>query len=334
MEEKNTLTKTYTFKNFHQRDALAAALKALEHYRAKFNNVNSRLQEKNLLKHLEPVKYLVLKGYTVEKAIELLEQEPKPKPVDVQPEHPKESPPSDLQKRIQELVQTVERLTEYKTELELQIKTLQTAVDDAQRELRLYDRETRKEVIQSEVVRSRESTIKKLIEELYIEKEKNKILFQENKILKEMQILEYSQKALPVKVLPHFSKEDIKALDHKIGIQSDDIIYLKDSSGGGTTTARELIVKGIRAVVTHERMSHLAEEEFTKARIPVFSSEELNLKSLGNFGVIDKDQFESVYSHWKTRTELKEAKLMEEQLKVIIEEYKGERIKNGTEVTE
>jgi predicted RNase H-like nuclease (RuvC/YqgF family) len=335
VEEKNLLTKTYSFKNSHQRDALAAALKALEYYRAKFSNVDARLQERGLLDYSEFVKYLVLKGYTVERATHNLEQEPEQQEEPEEPEKIIQEPPEEpslpeLHKRIAALTQTVDRVTEYKTELEHQAEILQIELEDARRELRLYDKETKREVLQSKTIKSRESIIRKLRKELQIEKEKNKILFQENEILKEMRALEYSQKALPVKVLPHFSREEIKALDIRYTIRSDDIVYLEDPSGGGTSTARELIKRGIRAVITHERMSHLAEEEFFRARIPVFSEEEVNLKALGNFGVVSKDKFESACIHWKTANEIAEAKIIEQKLQHIIEEYKEKRIKNGT----
>jgi len=338
VEEKNVLTRTYSFTNFHQRDALAAALKALEHYRAKFNNIDSRLQEKGFLTYSESVKHLVLKGYSVERALELLQQpsepsepsEPeKPEEITVQPAKPPSIP--ELKKRIADLTQTVERLTAYKAELLQKIQDLTTTLEAAQTELRLYDQETRKDVMQSKAIKSRESLIKRLEKELKIEKEKTRILSQENEILKEMRTLEYSQKALPVKVLNHFSKEEIKALDDRLTIRSDDIIYLKDSSGGGTSTARELIDKGVQAVIIHERMSHLAEEEFTTARIPVFSEEEVHLKALGNFGVIDKDKFESEYSRWATQKQIVEARTAEKQLHQIIEEYKEKRIKDESQ---
>ncbi len=329
VEEKNGLTRNYSYRNFHQRDALAAALKALEQYKAKFDNIDSRLQEKGLLKYSESVKHLVLKGHSVEKALELLQEPLKPEEPEKAPPEPVK-PPSipGLQKRIAELTQTTERLTAYKTDLESRLQELGSHLKEAQTELKLYDHKTRKEAIQSKAIKSRDSIIKKLRKELQIEKEKTKILSEENEILKEMRILEYSQKALPVKVLNHFSKEEIRALDDRLTITSDDIIYLKDSSGGGTSTARELICKGVRAVIIHERMSHLAEEEFSRARIPVFSEEEVHLKALGNFGVIDKDRFESAYSRWKTQQRIKEARMFEQQLQTIIEEYKEKRLKD------
>jgi len=332
VEEKNLLTKDYSFNNFHQRDALAAALKALEHYKSKFNNIDARLQEKELLKYSESVKHLVLKGYSVEQAIELLQQPPEPEKSE-KPTPPPPEPPSvtDLQNRIAELTQTVERLTDYRTELETRAHELETELKNARTQLKLYDKETRKEVIQSRAIKSKESLIKKLEKELKIEREKNKILSQENEILKEMRILEYSQKALPVKVLNHFSKEEIRALDDRFGIESDDVIYLKDSSGGGTSTARELIDKGVEAVIIDERMSHLAEEEFTNAHIPVFSADEVKLKALGNFGVIDKDKFEAACTRWKTQRRLAEAKFIKKQLEYIIEEYKEKRIKDESQ---
>ena len=333
VEEKNVLTRGYSFANVHQRDALAAALKALEHYKAKFDNVGTRLQEKGLLNYSESVKYFVVKGYTVEKALEILQEAEKPKEVEeITPEPVKEQVNiPELQKKIADLTLTVDRLTEYKGELENRVKMLEDALTEAQRELRLYDRETRKEVIESRTIKSKESVIKRLMEELRIEKEKSKILSQENEILKEMQILMYSSKDTPVKVLTHFTKEAIKALDDKVGIRSDDIIYLKDASGGGTATARELIGKGVQAVITHERMSHLAEEEFTGAQIPVFSEDEVHLRAVGNAGIVSKDQFEQACARWKAHTQIAEARVAEQQLEHIIDEYKEKRTKDESQ---
>jgi predicted RNase H-like nuclease (RuvC/YqgF family) len=329
VEEKNGLTRAYAYRNFHQRDALAAALKALEYHRAKFDNVDARLEEKNLVDQSGAVKQLVLKGHTVEKALELLQQ---PEPEEIPPPEPEKEPPpstpSDYQKKISELTQTAERLSAYKDELESTIETLQKTLQEVQLEIKHYDKKTRKEVFQSRMVKTRESIIKKLRRELEMEREKVRTLSEENEILKEMKVLEYSRKAIPVKVLKQFSREEIKTLDDRYGIKSDDVIYLKDSSGGGTSTAQDLIQRGVRAVITHEHMSHLAEEEFTKARIPVFSEKDIALKTLDNFGVVDKDLLESALSRWETNRQLHEAQVLEQQLEHLIEEYKEKRIRN------
>lgn len=341
VEEKNLLTKDYRYRNFHQRDALAAALHSLEYYKAKFNNIDARLEEKGLLDQSESVKYLVLKGHSVDQAISKLEEklsqpEPEQRTEKTEPEPQQTEPPSrsELQEKITDLTQTVYRLTEYKTELEKKTEILQKKVEEAKRDLRLYDRETRKEVFMSRAVKAKDSLIKRLRNELRMEKKKNKMLSEENEILKEMRLLEYSEKAIPIKVLDHFSKEEIKSVDERFNIKLDDIIYLKDPSGGGTSTARELISKGVQAVITRERMSHLAKEEFTEAKIPVISEEEVHVKSLGNFGVINRDTFESALSRWETAQEIAEARQKEQQLKQIIEEYKGKRIKDEIESIE
>lgn len=343
VEEKNVLTRNYQLKDSHQRDALAAALKALEHFKAKFDNIDSRLQEKEMGEHSEPIKSLVLRGYPVERAIAMVEEkisQPESPPLQesslaVEPEPPQKPVAPELQKKVADLTHTVGRLVEYKGELEQEAQNLRQQLEDAKQNLRLYDHKARKEVLESQAIKSRESLIKKLREELRIEREKARLLFQENEILKEMRTLEYSQKALPVKVLPRFSKEEIRALDDKFTIKKGDIIYLQDPSGGGPTTARELIEKGVRAVISKERMSHLAEEKFTKARIPVISEKEIPLKVLGNFGVIPRTDFESEFNHWKMAQEIVEARQKEQQLKTIIEEYKEKRVKNGTgQVTE
>ncbi|MDL5503402.1 MAG: DUF460 domain-containing protein, partial [Candidatus Methanoperedens sp.] len=65
--------------------------------------------------------------------------------------------------------------------------------------------------------------------------------------LKKVRRLEISGRVLPVKIIFSFTKDSILKTQEAVGIKTDDIILLKDSSGGGTITAKMLADLGVRA---------------------------------------------------------------------------------------
>lgn len=69
VEEKRRITSGYPVEDTHQRDALAAALKAFNEYKAKFEEVEKEAARYNLPVSLEYAKYLVLRGRPVSTAV-------------------------------------------------------------------------------------------------------------------------------------------------------------------------------------------------------------------------------------------------------------------------
>ena len=72
VEEKRTLTQGVKTRDSHQRDALAAAIKALRHYQAKFLQLEKRIEELSLPLPREEAKYLLTKGLAVNEVIRRL----------------------------------------------------------------------------------------------------------------------------------------------------------------------------------------------------------------------------------------------------------------------
>ena len=76
--EKQHLARNYAenhnvkLKNVHEADALAAALKAYNHFKSKFEQIEVRLRNLDSKVPIDEVKALVIKGYTINKAIDHL----------------------------------------------------------------------------------------------------------------------------------------------------------------------------------------------------------------------------------------------------------------------
>ena len=183
-------------------------------------------------------------------------------------------------------------------------------------------RETRR----SEIVQQKERTIHALKEEIKSKEEKILELQQIVKDLKGIRTLELSEEAHTVKILDYFTKEEIRNLDAKVKIKRGDVIYIRDPSGGGGSTAELLIKKQIKALIIDdlERMSHNAKEVFENETIPILN---MNIKIVENFGVVNRKEFQDAYSEWKIKAKIKATEKKEQWLSDLLKDYKKERIK-------
>ncbi len=131
---------------------------------------------------------------------------------------------------------------------------MKTKQEFLEKELRLRDEKIRE--LEELIKKQRSDVYKKLkkdktmqIRNMDIQRLQNKISEKNRKIselnerihkLKKVRRLEISGRVLPVKIIFSFTKDSILKTRETVGIKKDDIILLKDSSGGGTITAKML----------------------------------------------------------------------------------------------
>jgi predicted RNase H-like nuclease (RuvC/YqgF family) len=119
--------------------------------------------------------------------------------------------------------------------------------------------------------------------------------------------------------------EEIRIYDEKFRIKEGDIVYFKDASGGGTTTAHEVARHKVTCILVSGSMSHLARTVFEEVGIPVFNAEEFEMRCVENYGVMKAEKFEEKVKEWRMKKSIDEAKKASKNLRTIIEEYKKER---------
>ncbi len=318
IKEKNVLTKSYTVHNDHERDALAAALKAYDYHKTKFENIDARLESLEAKNLSKDVKTLVLKDYTVKEALKTLtkkeeereEKEPEEEEKKERPDHPEKIVLERLKEYNRELSEKIAELQEKNKKLKIKNKKIINDID--------------KEARQSKIVREKKRAIKGLRKELNSKKEKISELEQVIKGLKGMRTLELSDEAYTVKVLDYFTKDRIKDLDNTFKVKKGDIIYIKDPSGGGGSTAELLVDKQVKALIVENlgRMSHTAKKVFKNEEIPLL---EMNIEMVENFGVVDKKQFEKKYNEYITEKTAKTTEEEKKWLDSLLKDYKKER---------
>ncbi|MFH1722106.1 MAG: DUF460 domain-containing protein [Candidatus Altiarchaeota archaeon] len=155
VSQKNEMTKEFNPGDVHQRDALAAALNAFQHYKNKFQKIESKGLG-------DDVKDLVLQGISIEAAAEFLsEEEPKPQPKKKK-SHPQKKELSQEEQMLRNLRRQVELLKEKITQNEEKIKALNDQTTQAKRIYRL-ELHKDKEIGQREhVIRNLDSSLAKM----------------------------------------------------------------------------------------------------------------------------------------------------------------------------
>jgi predicted RNase H-like nuclease (RuvC/YqgF family) len=122
-----------------------------------------------------------------------------------------------------------------------------------------------------------------------------------------------------------FSVEGIRNLVKNQELTEDDVVYLKDSTGGGAEAAKLLSEIKIKAVIYSKKISHQAQEEFIDGEIPLIDSKDIKMEVIAKFAILEKEKFELVYKKEKELLiAFKKAKESNKLLK-IIEDYKDQR---------
>jgi predicted RNase H-like nuclease (RuvC/YqgF family) len=145
--------------------------------------------------------------------------------------------------------------------------------------------------------------------------------------LKRVRRLEISGRVLPVKIIFSFTKDSILKTQETVGIKKDDIILLKDASGGGTITAKMVADFGVRALIVCNEMSHAAEEELFNLGVPVLKANDVKVQfdTTEDLAVIDPEDIKNAIELWNMSAEKRKMAAKEEWLKSLVDEYRSER---------
>jgi predicted RNase H-like nuclease (RuvC/YqgF family) len=160
--------------------------------------------------------------------------------------------------------------------------------------------------------------------------EKNKRITELNERihkLKRVRRLEISGRVLPVKIIFSFTRDSILKTQETVGIKKDDIILLKDASGGGTITAKMVADFGVRALIVCNEMSHAAEEELFNLGVPVLKAQDVKVQfdTTEDLAVIDPEDIKNAIELWNMNAEKRKMAAKEEWLKSLVDEYRSER---------
>lgn len=310
-EEKIALTKGagYEYKNAHERDALAASVTAFKRYRKKFSQVQKKTPAGV---DVEEVKAQVVKGVSISAAIDkLISLRWENKEV-IRWGRPEEKKSNEERENIQRL----RRIIKGKDEKIAMLEELTTALKamDAEKELKInrlnhkldsMRSEERRAMTVTEEIRRRDNKIELLRTEI---KEKGKLNAELRTIIEELKGKRGVKGGKRIKLIKSFSHDAILDAHRRYGLKKDDVVFLEDGSGGGTSTAELLAKKGISAIIYGKELSHFATNTFLVFDIPTFSIAEIPLllkEENGDFVFVDQHLLNEKMNEWKAEKKRK-----------------------------
>jgi len=307
-EEKVALTKGkgYEYKNAHERDALAACVNALQHYKKKFAQVQKKTPAGM---NVEEVKALVVRGVSISAAINrLIRAEADRKEITEEERQEEKKGSEDKESKIIPKLRGVLKEKDGRIEImEERITALKMSVTEKDRELRRLKRkldsmwsERTIEIRKTEEIRKRDAEIERLSADVIAMEKENEEL---RRIIVGLKGRGEVKGGKRIKVIQSFSHDSILETDRKYGLNRGDIVFLEDGSGGGGSTAELLAKKGVAAVLYGKELSHFAADKFSEFNIPTFSTDEIPLllkeEDERDFAVVDQHHLTERIAEWK-----------------------------------
>jgi len=325
--EEYAASQKLKLKDSHQKDALAAALKAFNHFKNKFAQAEAHIREGGARVPLEEVYSLIVKGFTIAEAAELLkmgeacrvEAEGRPREVP----RPEVNNPlrllASLKNRVQEQSLTIARLHRLSEKRLQEVMEARLRIDILRSRLAAFRLKETLEIKREQEygrLTSEIQHLKRRISELEEKLAEARPLVPER--LKEM---EQRGEIVILKMLPAFSQDAIEEVSKRTGINPGEVLLLEDASGGGSSTAKLLIEKGIKAVVASSNLSHMALEEFLKADLPVINRESLEILWLGAAPYVKAGDLRRAIESFRAEQRLQQAGRLEK----LLDQYKVEK---------
>jgi predicted RNase H-like nuclease (RuvC/YqgF family) len=337
--EKREITRLYAEKhaiplrNAHARDALAAAIKAFQRYKNKFEQIEVEAQRVVAHGSLDEVKALVVRGQPIQRALDAAVPT-EPRDATEKPVGPLETPPEVMdaeptiqglhdrmafyREQVRQLKASNERLLHEARRRDERIQSLAQALDAARRA-------EAREIKQSRMYQQLTRQLNMLRRELAKERQAAQRLENRLETLRHYRGLASKGDVVFLKPIEAFTKDGLEQAYRLYDITRGDTILFLDASGGGASTAEELVKRGVRAVVSRTPMAHQAAAVFATLGVAIVPYPELNVEWVEGYPYVKAEELDAVLKKRlvEKRTELN-AKLLG-----IVDDYKRERQQAG-----
>jgi predicted RNase H-like nuclease (RuvC/YqgF family) len=333
VDEKQHRTREDGYDNDHQRDAMAAAFFAFDSHEDQFQRIARKVPPG--VSRGEVTARVVANDESVESVLRDLSDDPEPE--EEESEHTVRELSAE-EKRIKQLESQVERLQSHTTELNETVETKEERIEELETELS----DTRRKERQN--ARERRDISRLLRENNRLEDElddrDDRIEELEGKLarLKKLWKLDHSNFSdvsekqaglVAVKPVAKFTNDAIDAAHESYGLAENDVIFLRDASGAGRSTAERLAEIAPRVVLKAGGISDVADEVLFDHDVPVGPADEVTIQEIDELAVARESEVEAVIDDWHDRAEERQKEEKVEQLDQLISEHRAESRADG-----
>jgi len=327
VDEKLHRTREHAYDNDHERDAMAAALFAFDAYEDQFERITRKVPPQ--FDRGEVIDRVVSGDASVEAVLRELTDDDESEEEESTHE-PRELSPEE--RRIKRLERQVDRLESQVEELEGKLAERDERIAEYEDELSDARREERREARERREVNRLERETERLERERDQERERADELESKLERLKTLWKLDHSDFAdvsagrdlVPVKVIEQFTRDAIDAADEAYGLASGDVIYLRDASGAGRSTAARLVETEPRVVLRDGNLSDVADEVLFEHGVPVAPADDVTIQEVDELAVARESEVEGAVADWERRADERSREKKSEMVDQIISEHRAE----------
>jgi len=337
VDEKKHRTREAAVDDDHQRDALAAALFAHDDHADQFRRIAEKVPPGE--DRGEVTARVVAGEESVEAVLRDLRDDGEDGDDGV--DHtPREL--TEEERRIRDLERQVERLESHVESLEDDLDAKTAEIEEYEDELSAARREERREARETrEVTRLQRKTetlerqrdqARERVDELEDKLDRLKALWR----LDHSNFADVDGKAadlVPVKPVAQFTTAAIEAADESYGLAPEDVVYLRDASGAGRSTAERLAATDPRIVLLGEGgLSDAADEVLFEAEVPVGDADEVTIREVDDLAVAREGDVAAEVEAWRDRAEDRRLDQTAAMVDRIVSEHRAggsERAGNG-----
>ena len=291
------------YTNDHERDALAAAMFAVDAHREQLETVREAIPV-----GIDPASVYVRvigKGEALPVVIEALTSGEEEQATSAEPDR---TPRPTLQKENERLRARNGRLRERLETLQDRITEHESTIAALEEDLSAAHRSDRRAVRERRSVRRLERDRDRLQEELASVRVHAEALEEKLDRLKELWRLDHadleeldSDRALAsVKIVEQFTHDGIDAAVEATGIVAGDVIYLRDASGAGRSTAERLVELAPRLVIRDGGdLSADADDVLFTGSIPICDAASVPIQEVDDLAVAQREDVEMAIDRWQ-----------------------------------
>jgi predicted RNase H-like nuclease (RuvC/YqgF family) len=326
--QENVVNFKDVVKNSHQRDAVAAALKAYFNFKNKFMQLEARAKELNLSRpQIEKAKALIVKGLTIKEALErvTLDDKPDKSPTTVQAEPEIQRLRSELSKlreKVEEQSKTIKDLEESRLNLLRQLKEKEAKIAELEEALIKAALRSPQASQVDEAVKRRLEASAKTISEL---KARVEVMERDLEELKRL-VRELARgNIVIVKELRSITKRSLEEAMRYEVLGKKEIVLVQDPTSSNAEGVELLIGMQPEAIITKvDKMPREVLEAFKESCIPTIDVEEVKVERASDFLYASSTIKELI----KTKREQLLAdrdRSLKEKLKDMLRKYREER---------
>ena len=327
IDEKQHRTREYQYDDDHQRDAMAAALYAVDAHEDQFERIAEKLPPG--VDRGEVTARVVAGEESVEAVLADLadDDEPAEESTDHEPRQLTEE-----EKRIKDLERQVDRLQSHVETLEGRLEDRDERIAELEASLSGARREERKEVRKDREVSRLERKADRLERERDAAREEVADLEDKVERMKALWKLDHSnfsdvsaeqEGLVPVKVVEKFTKGAIREADDQYGIAAGDVVYLRDASGAGRSTAELLADLEPRVILKEGGLSEIADDILFDTGIPVAPAGDVAMQEVDELAVAREDDVEAAIEDWRERARERELDRKAAMVDQLISEHRA-----------